>query len=83
LPCQQGRIPPFDFLAHFLRQQRPARFHQYHAAGPGESRLSGVRTVINEFQQFIANHVITEQICQPQNCLLDGANSFDDLRPLI
>jgi len=39
--------------------------------------------VINEFQQLIANHVITEQICQTQNCLLDGANSFNDLCALL
>jgi hypothetical protein len=59
------------------------RFHQNHAAGLGEPRLAAAAFAINQLQQFIIQHFLSEKIGQSGDCLLNGADATHYVRTLL
>ena len=79
---QDGRHLLLDQFANLASAQRPARFHQHHAASLGESWLATVGLAVDKFQQFVVQDFIAEKIGETDDGLLDRADAFHHVSSL-
>jgi hypothetical protein len=60
-----------------------SRFHQYHTASLGESWLAAAAFTIHQFQQVIAQDLISKHIRQANDGLFYGSDTFHDFSALL
>src|ERR1700680_3863525 len=71
-----------NLLTDLPHRQRPPGFHQNHAACFRETRLASASPAVDQLQQVFPQDVVTKQIRQSRDCLLQGSDSFHDFSPL-
>src|SRR5262249_14745839 len=79
---QHGGKPLLNLLAHFADRKRPTGFHQRHATGFGKSRLASAGLAVDQFQQILAQDVVTKQIGQSRDGLLQRTDALHDVGAL-
>ena len=80
---QHGRNSALDVLAYLARAQRPSGFHEHHAARFGEAGLTSIALAVHQFQQLVGEHLIAEQVGEPDDSLLHGVNALHDIGTLF
>src|SRR5205807_437020 len=58
-------------------------FHQDHATSLGKTRLATIALAVHQFQQFLAQHAVAEQVGQADDRLLHGADPPHHFRTLL
>jgi hypothetical protein len=82
VPRQNCRSISFQFRANLARSQRTLDFHQHPSASLGEARLAAIGLAVDQFQQIVAEHLVTEKIRQSRDRLLHRANALHNLGTL-
>src|SRR6202022_799221 len=70
-------------LTHEAGSHRLVRVDQHCATSPREARLPAGRFPVEKVEQLVAEDGVAENICQPGQSLLDGANSLHQFCPLL